>query len=162
MNSITDSHRIWTRSGFVADRHSPSSGTVFVSPEEATGRLGSGAPIVLVLAAGDDPSACAGRINEFAAIHIRFPVFSDGRGFTAARILRDRLGYKGPIRATGKFILDQIALMLRTGFDEFAVTHPATIARLEAGDLAEVPQYLQPAIGEEQAGGGRAWSRLRV
>ncbi|MEZ5800602.1 MAG: DUF934 domain-containing protein [Nitratireductor sp.] len=80
-------------------------------------------------------------------------------GALPQRASRDRLGYKGPIRATGKFALDQIiALMLRTGFDEFAVTHPATIARLEAGDLAEVPQYLQPAIGEEQAGGGRAWA----
>lgn len=162
MSTVTPTAaRIWKRGGFTSDMRGPESGAVLVSPEEATGRLGNGSPVVLMLEAGDDPAACAGRIHEFAAVHIRFPAFSDGRGFTAARILRERLHYQGPIRATGKFILDQIPLMLRTGFDEFEVSHEPTIRRLEANELAEVPFWLQPAFGEEKPVGGRAWARMQ-
>ncbi|MEZ5871292.1 MAG: DUF934 domain-containing protein [Nitratireductor sp.] len=163
MNTATPTiSRIWKQGGFVADLYGRESAAVLVSPEEATGRLGGGSAVVLMLEAGDDPAACAGRIHEFAATHIRFPAFSDGRGFTAARILRERLHYKGPVRATGKFILDQIPLMLRTGFDEFEVSHEPTIRRLEANDLAEVPFWLQPAYGEEKPVNGRAWARTQL
>lgn len=130
-----------------------------MSPEEATGKLGSGTANVLVLDAGDEPAAVAGRIHEFDAVIIRFPVFSDGRGFSTARLLRDKYGFKGAVRAEGHYILDQIPFMLRVGFDQFAVTHAPTIARLEKNDLAAVGLYLQPAIGPETKAGERAWAR---
>ena len=154
--------RIWTRQGFVEDRLTADKGAVFMSPEEATGKLGSGPVSVLVIEAGDELAPVTGRIQEFAAIIVRFPVFSDGRGFSTARLLREKLGYRGEIRAEGHFLLDQIALMGRVGFSSFAVTHAPTIARLEAGDIPAIPLYLQPAWGDEAKAGRRAWARRRA
>lgn len=159
--SDTIEPRIWTRGGFVEDRFTADKGAVFMSPEEATGRLGSNQLSVLLLEPGDEVCAAAGRIHEFDAVFIRFGVFSDGRGFSSARLLREKYGFKGEIRATGHFILDQIPYLLRVGFDAFAVTHEPTIRRLEAGNTAEVPVYLQPAFAEEQRAGERAWARRR-
>lgn len=153
--------KIWTREGFVADRFGEASGAAFMSPEEATGKLGSGAASVLVLEAGDETGAVRDRIHEFDAVFVRFPVFSDGRGFSTARLLREKLGFKGEIRATGKFILDQIPLMLRVGFNAFEVSHEPTLRRLEANDLPEIPLYLQPAFLDETHAGERAWARRR-
>ncbi len=154
--------RIWTQQGFVEDRFGPSSGAILTSPEEATGKLGGSGLHVLVLEAGDEVHAVVSRIHEFDAVFVRFPVFSDGRGFSAARLLREKHAYKGEIRATGKYILDQIPMMIRVGFSAFEVTHGPTIARLEAGDTAEVPLYLQPAYATEQKAGERAWARRRA
>jgi uncharacterized protein (DUF934 family) len=150
--------RIWTRAGFVADRFGPASGAIFMTPEEATGKLGGAGPHVLLLESGDEPGAAAGRIGEFDAVFIRFAVFSDGRGFSTARLLREKRGFSGEIRARGHFILDQIPFLLRVGFDAFEVTHAPTIARLERNELPQVALHLQPGWGEE-APAGRAWRR---
>lgn len=65
-------------------------------------------------------------IEEFAAtitrapvVAINFPKFVDGRGFSLARLLRERYGYIGEIRAIGHFIRDQLFLMQRCGFNAF-------------------------------------------
>jgi uncharacterized protein (DUF934 family) len=54
-------------------------------------------------------------------IRIAFPSFSDGRGFTLARRLRDR-GYQGRLRALGHVIADQYAMARRSGFDEVEIS----------------------------------------
>ncbi|MEM7464668.1 MAG: DUF934 domain-containing protein, partial [Pseudomonadota bacterium] len=127
--------------------------------EETTGKIGSGTANVLVLKAGDEAGGVAGRINEFDAVFIDFPAFSDGRGFSTARVLRDKYGFTGQIRARGKFILDQIPLMLRVGFDHFEISHEPTIERLENNELSGISLYMQPAIGPEKRAGERAWAR---
>lgn len=63
---------------------------------------------------GDDAGA-------FARICIDFPKFSDGRGYSAARLLRERHGYKGELRAVGDVLIDQLFFMKRCGFDTFAL-----------------------------------------
>ncbi len=153
--------RIWTRDGFVADAFTVELGAVFMSPEEATGRLGSNQKSVLLLEPGDEVAAAASRLHEFDAVFIRFAAFSDGRGFSTARLLREKYGFKGEIRASGHFILDQIPLMARVGFSQFAVTHEPTLRRLETGNTAEIRFYLQPAFAEEIKAGERAWARQR-
>ena len=50
---------------------------------------------------------------------LHFPKFSDGRAYSQARLLRGRFGYQGELRATGGVLQDQIAFMLRCGFDSF-------------------------------------------
>jgi len=55
------------------------------------------------------------------AVEINFPSFSDGRGFTLARLLRLR-GFKGRLRAIGHIIPDQYAMVRRSGFDEILIT----------------------------------------
>ncbi|MGL4310051.1 MAG: DUF934 domain-containing protein [Paracoccaceae bacterium] len=55
------------------------------------------------------------------AIRVAFPAFSDGRGFTLARHLRD-MGYTGRLRAAGHVIADQYAMARRVGFDEVEIS----------------------------------------
>lgn len=79
------------------------------------GRLGvTIAPGEAVEDIGDDTA-------RFAAVFVQFPVFRDGRGFTTARLLRERFGYQGELRAIGDVLEDQIFYMLRCGFDAFEI-----------------------------------------
>ncbi|MFC3168091.1 DUF934 domain-containing protein [Paracoccus fontiphilus] len=61
---------------------------------------------------------------------IDFPSFSDGRGFSLARRLRE-MGFKGRLRASGRLIADQYAMARRVGFDEVEVA-PDIAARQPA------------------------------
>lgn len=58
-------------------------------------------------------------VNQFDVIGVHFPAFADGRGFSYARLLRERHGFKGDIRALGQFIPDQLGYLLRVGFSSF-------------------------------------------
>lgn len=65
--------------------------------------------------------ALAGDLPRLALIAVEFPVFKDGRGFSVARLLRERYGFHGEIRAVGDVLRDQLFFMERSGFDAFAV-----------------------------------------
>ena len=54
-------------------------------------------------------------------IHIYFPSFADGRGFTLARLIQ-LLGFTGRLRAKGHMIADQYAMARRSGFDEIEIS----------------------------------------
>jgi uncharacterized protein (DUF934 family) len=69
-------------------------------------------------------SEAADEIVDFskaALIAIDFPAFTDGRGYSSARMLRTRFGYKGELRAIGDIMRDEMFLQNRVGFDSFAV-----------------------------------------
>ncbi len=72
----------------------------------------------LVLEADQPPSAIETELSRLDLIIINFPVFTDGRGFSTARELRE-LGFTGEIRATGDFIRDQLHYLRRCGFNSF-------------------------------------------
>ena len=74
----------------------------------------------VVLAPDTDPATLADHLAE-TLIAIDFPSFSDGRGFTLARLLREQ-GYQGRLRAVGGLIADQYAMARRVGFDEVRIT----------------------------------------
>ncbi|MGA9665176.1 MAG: DUF934 domain-containing protein, partial [Gallionella sp.] len=57
---------------------------------------------------------------QFSVIAVDFPKFADGRGYSIARLLRTRLGYRGELRAIGDVLRDQMFYMQRVGFDAFA------------------------------------------
>lgn len=59
--------------------------------------------------------------QRFSLIMVQFPTFRDGRGFTTARLLRERYRYTGELRATGDVLEDQLFFMLRVGFDAFEI-----------------------------------------
>lgn len=61
----------------------------------------------------------ASAVASLPVIAINFPKFVDGRGFSLARLLRERYGYIGEIRAIGEIIRDQLFLMQRCGFNAF-------------------------------------------
>jgi uncharacterized protein (DUF934 family) len=58
--------------------------------------------------------------DALGLIAIEFPVFTDGRGYSLARILRES-GYTGELRATGDVLPDQLFYMARCGFDTFSL-----------------------------------------
>ncbi|WP_313084798.1 DUF934 domain-containing protein [Pseudomonas sp.] len=60
-------------------------------------------------------------LEYFQVVALNFPAFTDGRHYSSARLLRDRYGYKGEVRAIGDVLRDQLFYMRRCGFDAFAV-----------------------------------------
>lgn len=72
---------------------------------------------------GEDARDLLGALDRIALIEVNFPSFGDGRGYSAARILREA-GYDGELRAVGDILVDQIAFMRRCGFDAFAPDAP--------------------------------------
>ncbi|WP_310497848.1 DUF934 domain-containing protein [Sandarakinorhabdus sp.] len=72
---------------------------------------------------GDDARVLVPHLARLALVEIGFPKFRDGRGYSAARILREA-GYAGEIRAQGDVLVDQIGFMVRVGFDSFAPVKP--------------------------------------
>ncbi|MFT6466464.1 DUF934 domain-containing protein [Halopseudomonas sp.] len=69
----------------------------------------------------EEVEAVAEDLEHFQVIALNFPVFSDGRSYSNARLLRDRYGYKGEVRAIGDVLRDQLFLMKRCGFDAFVI-----------------------------------------
>jgi uncharacterized protein (DUF934 family) len=67
----------------------------------------------------DDLAAVAGRLAGAARIEVNFPKFGDGRGFSTARLLRERYGYQGELRAVGHVVRDHLYYMEQCGFDAF-------------------------------------------
>jgi len=60
-------------------------------------------------------------LAKLAVVALVFPTFRDGRAYSQARLLRERHGYRGELRATGQVLRDQFVFMLRAGFDAFEV-----------------------------------------
>jgi len=60
-------------------------------------------------------------LGKLAAVALNFPSFRDGRAYSQARLLRERFGYRGELRATGQVLRDQFLFMLRAGFNAFEV-----------------------------------------
>jgi uncharacterized protein (DUF934 family) len=60
-------------------------------------------------------------LDRLAVVALVFPSFRDGRAYTQARLLRERHGFDGELRATGQVLRDQFVFMLRAGFDAFEV-----------------------------------------
>lgn len=61
-------------------------------------------------------------LSAASAVAVEFPKFGDGRGYTLARLLRDRHGYTGELRAIGNVLQDQLFYLTRCGFDAFELT----------------------------------------
>lgn len=66
-------------------------------------------------------------LDKFALIGLDFPVFKDGRSYTHARLLRERYGYRGELRAIGDVLRDQVFFMRRCGIDSYAMKKAADI-----------------------------------
>lgn len=89
-----------------------------VTVEAFTGQSNSTA---VRIEAGEDARVLLPHLDRLSLVEVNFPAFGDGRGYSAARILREA-GYAGELRAVGDVLVDQIVAMRRCGFDSF---HPA-------------------------------------
>ena len=72
---------------------------------------------------GDDARDLLPHLDQLRLVEVNFPSFGDGRGYSAARILREA-GYEGELRAVGDVLVDQLAHMRRCGFDSFGPEKP--------------------------------------
>ena len=95
------------------------------------------------LEAGDDARALVPHLAHLALIEVSFPSFRDGRGYSAARLLREA-GYAGELRAAGDVLVDQIPFMRRCGFDSFAPETEVDGATLDRA-LARYHDHYQSA-----------------
>ncbi len=92
---------------------------------------------------GDDARDLLPALDRLRLVEVNFPVFGDGRGYSAARILRES-GFTGELRAVGDVLVDQIAFMRRSGFDAFAPDVAFNDADAQAA-LARWREVYQPA-----------------
>jgi uncharacterized protein (DUF934 family) len=120
---------------------------------------GRNAPLGLQIEPGEAIDDLVADLGRFALIALNFPKFADGRAFSTARLLRDKHGFTGELRAVGNVLSDQIPYMRRVGFDTFAVTHAPTRRALAEGRIPEVRLHYQPSTAEEAPIGTRPWLR---
>ena len=71
----------------------------------------------------------AADLPKLKLVVVEFPALADGRGFSIARLLRERYAYHGEVRAKGDFIRDQVYFLARVGVNAF---EPAEGTRLGA------------------------------
>ena len=95
---------------------------------------------------GDEARDLLPHLARLRLIEINFPVYGDGRGYTAARVLREA-GYTGELRAVGDVLVDQLAFMRRCGFDAFAPEVPLDPADAEAALKRYAAVYQAAADG---------------
>jgi uncharacterized protein (DUF934 family) len=79
------------------------------------------ADVGIWLAPTDDPALLAADVTVLPVIAVDFPRFADGRGYSIARLLRDRFGYAGELRAVGDIARDQLYFLHQAGFDAFVL-----------------------------------------
>ena len=101
------------------------------------------APLGIRLKSDQSPAEIADDIAQFAVIALDFPKFTDGRAYSAARLLRERYGYTGELRAIGNVLRDQFLFMQRCGFDSFEV-EDAKAAEAWADSIAAISIAYQP------------------
>jgi uncharacterized protein (DUF934 family) len=167
--------RLWTPQGFREDEWTPAQSAEalagngrFILPlkafldldpqirSSASERLG------VLVQPGEDLASLVPLLGELTLVALAFPAFNDGRSFSKAELLRSRYQFAGPLRATGQVLVDQLPHMLRLGFNEFEVSNPVLIARLEAGRIGGLPLHYQPTAAKPLKKGGKySWRRVR-
>ncbi len=98
------------------------------------------------LESGDDARALLPFLGRLSLVEVSFPTFRDGRGYSAARILREA-GYAGELRAQGDILLDQVIDYRRCGFDALASEKPLDPQAVEEA-LARFPFVYQKAADD--------------
>jgi uncharacterized protein (DUF934 family) len=101
-------------------------------------------PLGIRLRSDQPPGLIAEDLAHFAVVALEFPKFTDGRAYSYARLLRERHGFSGELRAVGNVLRDQALFLLRCGFDAFEVAE-GTTAEAWAKALAAISVRYQPA-----------------
>ena len=89
-------------------------------------------PLGIRLHSDQPPALVADDLGHFSIIALEFPKFRDGRAYTHARMLRERFGFRGEVRAVGDVLQEQLNYMQRCGFDSFEITAADPLAAWQA------------------------------
>ena len=120
-----DGHAAPAPNGFtsVADDQDLPGGDVIISlarfQSDGERLLSEGRKVGVRLTAAEEVEALAYDLPRIAVVALEFPKFRDGRAYTNARLLRERLGFAGQVRAVGDVLREQAGFMVRCGFDAF-------------------------------------------
>jgi uncharacterized protein (DUF934 family) len=95
--------------------------------------LSEGRSVGVRLEAGEEVESLAYDLPRIAVVVLVFPKYTDGRLYSAARLLRQRYGYAGEVRAVGDVLREQAGFMVRCGIDAF---EPADGSTPDAWDAA--------------------------
>lgn len=103
----------------------PATGDVLVPlatwREQRDALLARSGRVGIWLDSDQDPADIADDLGKLSLVGVNFPKFTDGRGYSTARLLRERYGWRGELRALGDVLRDQLYEMARVGFDSFAL-----------------------------------------
>ena len=86
---------------------------------EGEALLTSGVQVGVQIEPAEAVEDLASFLPRLAVVAVAFPKFRDGRAYTSATLLRERLGFGGEVRAVGDVLREQAGFMLRCGFDAF-------------------------------------------
>lgn len=127
----------------------PSSGAVIVPlsvwKNHREALLARHTPLGLLVEGDTEPTDITPDLSHFGVIAVYFPNFGDGRGYSLARLLRERHGYTGEIRAIGDVLRDQLFYLARCGFDAFVIRADRDAAEALAS-LADFTEVYQAAV----------------
>ena len=106
-----------------------------------------GGTVGVWLVGNEEIETVAELLIKAPVVAIQFPKFVDGRGFSMARLLRERYGYQGEIRAIGEIIRDQLYLLQRCGFNAFEFGAEVDLAEARKS-LADFSDAYQVAVDQ--------------
>lgn len=142
----------WTPYTGLEDIDTLPSGDIYIPFEEWKSRkeelAGRNSRLGVILENTDDVHDLADDLEKLDLVVLQFPKMADGRAFTQARLLRERLGYDGEIRATGDVLQDQVFYMQRCGFNAFELREDQDMQKALAA-FDEMTVTYQPAVDEE-------------
>lgn len=120
------------------DEAIPEHGAVIVSLQQwqtnASNLRRRSDPIGVLLRSDEHPEALADHASTLQLIALDFPTFRDGRAYSYARLLRERFGFTGELRAVGDVALEQLHYMERVGFDAFEIDSDDPLAAFATAD----------------------------
>lgn len=133
----------------IADGEALPDGAVLVSlkrfKEERDLLLSRAAPLAVRLETNETPEILGDDVHRLAAVVFHIPHFKDGRAFSWARLLRQKLGYKGEIRVSGHVLLDQLAFYARVGVDGFDLSQNVSLDQIDAA-VSAISNVYQPSV----------------
>lgn len=88
-------------------------------------------------------------LDKLDVVAVNFPVFTDGRGYSLARLLRERYRFQGELRAIGDILPDQLYYLKRCGFDAFALRADVD-AEAALDSLQPFSESYQAAVDQTQ------------
>lgn len=148
MKLIRNGEFVEDRFATVGDEDQLPDGPVIVSLErwqtEGEALRARNTPVGVRLKSGQEPSPIVEDLDKLDVVALEFPTYRNGRAYSYARLLRERHGYKGELRAVGNVLRDQFQFMIRCGIDALEVADNIT-PEIWAENVGSFSLYYQPA-----------------
>lgn len=123
---LHNGHADWANDPFTTvseEDSTPDSGDVIVPfarfRDEGESLLGNGRNVGVLMQPDEAVEDLAPDLPRLSLVALAFPKFKDGRGYSSARLLRERYGFSGEVRAVGEVLREQASFYIRCGFDAF-------------------------------------------